>query len=121
MADKDVLPGKLKLGWLYRKAQSGMHINDSKGVSSRKQLLNSKIPAIVSASFVYGMHPIHFLLLIIVIFPFAKWAVFVSGGEAAHWPIILVCNAPSDSTCPTRHVWMMQCLSDPLCSTKRKL
>lgn len=35
MAGKDVLPGKLKLEWLYRKAQSGMHINDSKGVSSR--------------------------------------------------------------------------------------
>lgn len=31
---KRCLPGKIKLEWLYRKAQSGMHINDSKGVSS---------------------------------------------------------------------------------------
>lgn len=66
--------------------------------------------------FVYGMHPIHFLLVIILLFPFAKRAIFVSGRETAHWTMVLMCNTPSDSTW---HVCIMQGPSnDPLCFIK---
>lgn len=119
MVDKDVYLGKENKNGLYRKAQSGMHINDSRELVLGTQLLNSTASGIVSALFVYGMHPIHFCLVISLLFPFAKWAVFVSGRETAHWTMVLVCNSPSDSTCPTWHVGIMQCLSnDPLCFAK---
>ena len=89
MVDEDVYLGKENSNGLYRKAQSRMHINDS------RELVLGTAPdqwvcGIVAAVFVYGMHPIPFLLVIILLFPFAKRAVFVSGRATAHWTMVLV-------------------------------